>query len=286
MPTSDLETIVSGILKQETPITRQAWAMIDSLMLDAFQAAGVGWVRRRAYWWYLKSLMRSAVRRGRRLKEIETDLRKLYRRRRDEFYRSASLRRADNCFAKINDFLVGSSVLDLGAGNGLLGQAIAERTGMSVVLADVLDYRLTSLPVTLFPQGGRIPLEDDSVDTTLIYLVLHHADDPQHLLREAARITRQRIIVMEGYVEQPAIYLANCFFDWYFNRVVQGADINLPLNFLVRRQWQAVFESEGLTLVRTEVLGVDEPMAPEHHVLYVLDKAPVAASTATSGPEG
>ena len=50
-------------------------------------------------------------------------------------------------------------------------------------------------------KGDKIPLQDKEVDTTILYTVLHHADDPEYLLAEATRVTKKRLIIMEGYVE-------------------------------------------------------------------------------------
>jgi len=139
--------------------------------------------------------------------------------------------------------------------------------------ADVLDFRLTDLPIILFPQGGRLPLADAAVDATLLYLVLHHADDPKHLLREAPRVTRQRLVIMEGYVEDPATRVCNSFFDWFLNRVVQGADINLLHDYCTIAERQLRFAENRLSLVHSDPVGIDESRAPEAHVLHVLDKA-------------
>ena len=277
-----LERLVLSILSRQDPQSRLAWARINELMLNAYQAAGLNYLKRHVYWWYVKTVMTRCAKQGKRLPEIEARLRRLYRRRREKFYYPASLKRAEGSFERIKDYLVGSSVLDLGAGNGLLGQSIHDRTNMTVMLADVIDYSVASLPLLLFPQGGRVPLDDQAVDCTILYVVLHHADDPLHLLKEAARVTKQRVIIVEGYVEDETIYLTNSFLDWFLNRVNQGADINLPLNYHKQEQWYAMFDSVGLQPVKTEVLGIDEPVAPECHVLYVLDKKESLLPTASA----
>ena len=265
--------LILPILRKADAETLALWRKIDTLMLGAFSAAGLSWPRRQVSWWYLKRTMVSAARAGEGLPAIEARLRPRFKSSTDNVYVTGARQRAEIASARLAPHLVGTSVLDLGAGNGLIGEALHRRTGLTVTLADVLDYRLTTMPIILFPQGGGIPLADGAVDTTLIYLVLHHADDTEHLLREAARVTRQRLVIMEGSVEEPDTRLCNCFFDWFLNRVVQGADVNLPFNYRTIAEWQQRFTENHLDLVHTEDVGIDEPRAPEAHILYMLSKA-------------
>ena len=79
---------------------------------------------------------------------------------------------------------------------------------------------------------------------------------------------------MEGDVENPATRLCNSFFDWFLNRVVQGADINLPFNYRTIDEWRVRFTENGLRLIHTDHVGIDERRAPEAHILYVLEKTP------------
>jgi ubiquinone/menaquinone biosynthesis C-methylase UbiE len=266
------ESLILPMLARPDARQRQALATIDALGLNVLKHAGRNVVRSYVAWRYLKWRMTSAARRGQSLRDIETQLRPIFKRMTERVYHSAVLKRAATAYERIKHHLAGERLLDLGAGNGLIAQTIQERTRMTVTLAAVVNYSLTNLPIVIFPQGGRIPLEDASVDTTLIYLVLHHADDPLRLLGEAVRVTRQRLIIMEGYADDDDTHLVNCFFDWFLNRVVQGADINLPLNFQTTAEWRQIFTEHGLHIVQQDVVGIDEPVAPENHVLFVLDR--------------
>lgn len=263
--------LVLGLLRGTHPRSAPTWNKADEWMLGAFAAAGMPATRARVLWAFLKLVMRGLARLGASLETVERWLRPIFVRQTRKLLRPGAERRAGNTVERLRPDLVGESLLDLGAGNGLIAQTVHERVGMRVELADVVDYRLTHLPLRLYPQGGAVPLDDKSVDTTLLYLVLHHADDPDHLLREAQRVTRRRILIMEGYIEDEDTTLCNAFFDWFLNRIIQGADINLPLNYRTIADWHTTFAAHGLTVVRTQPVGVDEPLAPESHILYVLD---------------
>lgn len=271
-PKSD--SVILPMLAHPDAKQRRVLAQIHKLNLNAFKHVGVNLVRRRLACRLLMWRMKAAARRGQSLRQIEEMLRPRFKRDvKEEKYKALQQKRAVNAYERIKDHLVGEQLLDLGSGPGLIAQTIHERTGMKVTLADVIDYAITDLPTVIISEGGRIPLEDGSVDTTLIHVVLHHADDPLRLLDEAVRVTRTRIVIMEGYVDDENTYLVNCFFDWFLNRVVQGQDINMPLNFHTTAEWHRIFTERGLRVAKEEVVGIDEPIAPESHVLFVLDKA-------------
>jgi SAM-dependent methyltransferase len=267
------DCVILPMLAHPDAKQRRVLAQIHDLMRNAFRHAGVNLVRRRPGCRFVMWRMKAAARRGQSLRQIEAMLRPRFKRvLKDADYYAAQKKRAAKAYERIKDHLVGEHLLDLGSGPGLIAQTVHERTGMKVTLADVIDYSMTDLPTVIISDGGRIPLEDRSVDTTLIYVVLHHAGDPLRLLDEAARVTRRRIVIMEGYVDDEDTYLLNCFFDWFLNRIVQGRDINMPLNFRTTAEWRQIFAERGLRVARQELAGVDEPMAPESHVLFVLDK--------------
>lgn len=91
-------------------------------------------------------------------------------------------------------------VLDLGAGEGYVGEEIQRTTGAEVILADVCDSNRTTLPHVTY-DGRQLPFEDGSFDATVLVFVLHHAADPEAVLREARRVTRGPVFVIESVFE-------------------------------------------------------------------------------------
>ena len=103
--------------------------------------------------------------------------------------------------AALVDFVAahaGHTVLDLGCGLGGYSRALADR-GFEVRALDVVpDYveRARSIGVEAgLYDGERLPLEDGSVDTVILLVVLEHLDDPARLLREARRVAREGVLV-------------------------------------------------------------------------------------------
>ncbi len=101
-------------------------------------------------------------------------------------------------------------VLDLGSCLGFLPLLLVERAQNTVtasnissgavrLLAAVAARRRTPLR-TLVCDAAFVPLPDDAVDTVTVIHLLEHLDDQEghHVLREAVRLARHRVIVAVG----------------------------------------------------------------------------------------
>ena len=235
--------------------------------------SGLGFLKRHIFWFYVNRTITNILKKGLPLIEAEKILRNFIRKRLDKETeaRVIGLNRAKRSFELIKNHLTGEKILDLGAGNGLLALEIKNNLKKDVILVDVVDYNYTDLPMLLYQQDNKIPLADDEADTTLLYAVLHHTSNPEHVLVEAMRVTKKRLVIMEGYCENDNVRVTNSFFDWFYNRVVGDEDINVPLNFLPVKGWEQILNKYGFEVVETKDLGINEPLVPEHHILIIAD---------------
>lgn len=78
-------------------------------------------------------------------------------------------RNAQRRFHKIRPYLVGQTLLDVGAAEGWIGAAAAEECSMAVDLVDVVDLNRTDLPHQVY-DGRRLPFPDKSRDTVMLLL--------------------------------------------------------------------------------------------------------------------
>lgn len=198
--------------------------------------------------------------------------------------------------SQVASWIVGDDICDLGCGDGKVGKLIAS-DGKNVTLADVYQHPHivdTGLPFSLFSQSDSVPLAENSVDTTLLLTVLHHADNPVALLKEGIRITRPRgrVILIESVFgitpEQAAGVkaesfgalsfeeqrLANIFFDHLYNRLIHFSSnpankVNVPFNFSTPEKWASLLAQCGAPQIQLELLGIDQPAVPEFHTLHV-----------------
>ena len=143
----------------------------------------------------------------------------------------------------------GASVLDVGCGDGSIARAIMDLDPRIEIRGiDVLRRAKTLIPVDLF-DGRRIPFADASFDWVMLIDVLHHTDDPQVLLGEAARVARTGVVIKDHLRDGFAARATLGLMDWVGNR---GHGVRLPYNYLSRAEWEPVFAGCGL-----EVAGWD-----------------------------
>ena len=109
---------------------------------------------------------------------------------------------------------------------------------------DVLVREQTHVLVEAF-DGKNIPHDDASFDFVMFVDVLHHSDDPLHLLGEAVRVARQSLLIKDhlltGFLAGPTLRLM----DEVGNR---RHGVALPYNYWTRQQWLQSFESLGLKI--------------------------------------
>jgi SAM-dependent methyltransferase len=198
--------------------------------------------------------------------------------------RKALDERASRILKEISGSITGDSILDIGCGDGMVPHLIDSKA-YKIQLMDVVKYvdERVCLPFSF-------EIEDSwSFDTTLLLTVLHHTDDPLALLRSAINVTRKRLIILERVVGMSASDSSEwtnsplyglcfddqiryaVFVDWFYNRVLHS-DVPVPYNFTSPSSWRRIFRDLGLRVSVEFDLGVDQPLVPEHHYLFVLDK--------------
>ena len=64
---------------------------------------------------------------------------------------------------------------------------------------DVVDYNESAFPLQVY-DGVHLPFEDGVFDYALLVFVLHHTPDPLVVLKEALRVSRHGVIIVENHV--------------------------------------------------------------------------------------
>jgi SAM-dependent methyltransferase len=207
------------------------------------------------------------------------------------------VKRAEIMYKQIKPYIVKGSVLDLGCGDGRVGEMLSREH--YVVLSDIYkdeNIENIDLEFRLFKQGESVPFDDNEFDNALLLTVLHHSDDPIRTLRETHRVTKpggrvlliesvygvkgRRLIVKNEILRNYSILTkeqqkrANIFFDHFHNRVIKfsedlTAKVNLPFNFNTPEGWKRIFKRSGIHQEKIIHLGFDQPTVPEYHTLHV-----------------
>jgi SAM-dependent methyltransferase len=186
---------------------------------------------------------------------------------------------------QIEKFVLGPDVADIGCGDGMVSWYL-RKTIDHLFLFDVHNYLDARVQLPFIPYQERAPLPSSlRVDTSLLLTVLHHAKDPLFLLRATTRITRKQVVIIESVFgvprsqgtfsflydldrEQQRKYAT--FIDWLYNRVLHNG-VPVPYNYCTPERWEQVFQKEGWRVSVKVDLGVDQPLVPEHHMLFVLE---------------
>lgn len=129
------------------------------------------------------------------------------------------------------------SLLEIGAGKGLVARELQRKTQAPLTLVDVVDYNQTDLPLQIY-DGLHLPFPDESCDYSLLIFVLHHTPDPIPVLAEALRVARRGVVIAENHVEgwlrKPITRVIDSIPHWQHG---------VPICYCARTidEWQAVF---------------------------------------------
>jgi 2-polyprenyl-3-methyl-5-hydroxy-6-metoxy-1,4-benzoquinol methylase len=143
----------------------------------------------------------------------------------------------------------GQTVLDLGAAGGRLAARLQQtcrdrQQSITITGCDVRVPPETHIPVIAY-NGRHIPMADQSVDVVLMVDMLHHTQDPQAMLTEAARVARHYVLVKDHYWNTAKDFTRLKCADYIGN---QPYGIQLPYNFLTDANWMALIHAQGLSL--------------------------------------
>jgi SAM-dependent methyltransferase len=137
----------------------------------------------------------------------------------------------------------GSRVLDVGCGDGAIGAALStQRPDLEYSGVDVLVRPHAQIPVREF-DGRRLPFPDNDFDTLLAVDVLHHAAEPEQLLRELTRVARKRVVIKDHRLNGLFAGATLRFMDRVGN-ARHGVD--MPHNYWREAQWREAFDRLGL----------------------------------------
>ena len=143
----------------------------------------------------------------------------------------------------------GGRVLDVGCGDGLLASVLqasrASGGGLTFEGIDIVVRPDAHIHVTPF-DGETFPFDDASFDAVLIVDVLHHADDPHRLIREARRVTRKAVVIKDHTREGLLADQTLRFMDRVGNA---RHGMSLPYNYWRRTEWDDALDRAGLDVV-------------------------------------
>jgi len=154
-------------------------------------------------------------------------------------------------------------IIDIGAGSGLIGEAIASLLpGKSVTGVDVAARTMADLgiPFARF-DGSRLPFRDRSFDCALFCNVLHHVEPEGRigLLREALRVTGGGPIVIKDHLAGRRLDGFRLWLLDFLGNAPRGAMV--AADYLAAREWEDL-------LRKLDCAGAILPLAPYRRSLW------------------
>lgn len=189
----------------------------------------------------------------------------------DKINRQATYFFAKKNIERITPFVSkGDRILDIGSGYGKQAHMLKEATGCDVTAIDVVDYNRFDVPFKEF-DGVHVPFEDSSFDVSYLAFVLHHAEKPIDLLRDALRVTKRTVLIFEDTPRNAFDWALDGFhgksFNWYYK-------LSNPTVFRTQVQWEKIFSKlpiKSQQTVRFKRFG-REPYFPISRSLFILEK--------------
>ena len=134
------------------------------------------------------------------------------------------------------------TVLDVGAGNGLIAkQLMMLRTDINAIGIDVHLREDAYIEVRKY-DGQLIPFEDDKFSSVLLIDVLHHSEAPDQTLKECLRVSSGNVVIKDHFYSNLMQYILLRIMDWTGNA---PHGVRLPYNYFARRTWEHLLDSIG-----------------------------------------
>lgn len=165
-------------------------------------------------------------------------------------------------------------VLNLGSGDGVVSEWIRRRFHSEVVDVDVSDMSLVREHPPVVYDGKHLPFPARSLNVVLIIFVLHHCADREQVAREAARVCRGRVVVMEDTYRNARDLAWLRMIHLYLDKV-EGMPL-AECSFLSPAGWEDMFGRCGLRVAEVK----DWPrymLLPPGNQLFVLEPQPTGA---------
>ena len=136
-----------------------------------------------------------------------------------------------------------SSILDVGCGDGSLDVELGKELPNTAIRGvDVLVRTEAKIPVQEF-DGAHLPFADGTFDAVMFVDVLHHTDKKIDLLREAARVSRNKVIIKDHRKNGILAFETLKLMDFVGNA---RHGVALPYLYLAEDEWHRAFLESGL----------------------------------------
>lgn len=184
-----------------------------------------------------------------------------------KIHKKEAKRKCQDCQSFIQK---GSKILDLGCGSGIMGETLKNFFDAELLGVDIKDKRVVDIPFRII-DGENLPLKENEFEICFISYVLHHTKNPQRILREAKRVSRDKIIIYEdlpeGFLSKFRCYLHRRIYNFFWGNIGE------KFKFKTQQEWEELFKDLGFKIVEKKRVFSDfNWIDPVKRILYVLEK--------------
>ncbi len=136
----------------------------------------------------------------------------------------------------------GEQILDIGSGNGLISFVLREK-GFVVTPLDIAEGQYHPYVKPILYDGKHMPFEDKSFNTGLLLTILHHTNNQEEIIKEAARTCKQLIIMEDVYKNSFQKY-----YLFFIDSLVNLFYSPCPHTNRIEAGWEKLFNELGLEI--------------------------------------
>lgn len=134
-------------------------------------------------------------------------------------------------------------IVDIGCGMGHTA-VLLQQKGYKVTGLDIVNSSFTKEFTPILYDGQKMPFADKQFDVALLLMMLHHTPNPDKIINEAARVSRELVIIEDIYSNRLHKY-ATYFFDSLLNMEFRGH----PHTNKTDNEWQKLFARQGMKVI-------------------------------------
>lgn len=153
-------------------------------------------------------------------------------------------------------------LLDIGTGSGALTDLLRNE-GFDLEGLDVVN-RVTFGEMPKLYNGKKMPYSDKTFDFGMLFTVLHHCPHPEKVLKEAARVCKKGLFILEDVYTNKLMELLTKGMDSLVNMEFSGH----PHTNKTEEEWEKVFKEMKLTIIEEKRMRVMVLFTQKWYVLY------------------
>lgn len=162
----------------------------------------------------------------------------------------------------------GEKVVDIGAGDCVLSHFLQEMSDIEIFPIDVSDYSETHLKPIVY-DGSKLPFPNNYFDSALLLFVLHYVEDPLLLLREAQRVAKKRVIILQDVCDSYVSTVPTLVWG-YFANLRRHSDRRIPYA-LSDSKLKNCLDALDLKLVKEQKFSDSISLYSIEHQLFIAE---------------